>query len=128
MSCCTHDEKTACLSYLFCLVLYFSPVFFDKLLILGSCVKYLLIVCFSVAGSLDYHFLAEIELSHFVLCKEFLVTAELDIRTTSCHICSNGNCAQLTCLCNDLCFLFVELSVQHVMLDTLSLEKCAQLL
>ena len=56
----------------------------------------------------------------------FLV--ELDVRTTACHVCRNCHRTVHTCVCDDLRLQFMELRVQHLMLDTPALEHTAQLL
>ena len=50
--------------------------------------------------------------------------AQHNVSTTTCHISSNGNCAVLTSMRNNLCFLFVVLSVQNVMRNTTTFKHC----
>ena len=47
-----------------------------------------------------------------------------NVSTTTCHIGSNGNCAVLTSMRNNLCFFFVVLSVQNVMRNTTTFKHC----
>ena len=51
---------------------------------------------------------------------------KLDIGTTTSHVCSDGNGSCLSCLCNDLCFQFMELRVQYVVLDTFTAKHLAE--
>ena len=50
--------------------------------------------------------------------------AQHNVSTTTCHIGSNGNCAVLTSMRNNFCFLFVVLSVQNVMRNTTTFKHC----
>ena len=51
---------------------------------------------------------------------------KLDVGTTTCHICSDGNCACLTCVCDNLCLTSVLLRVEHLVLDAAKAEHTAQ--
>ena len=52
--------------------------------------------------------------------------AQLDIRTTTCHVCRNGNSIFLTCQCNDFRFLCMIFRIQYLMLDAFHFQHFAQ--
>ena len=67
------------------------------------------------------------------LCTDDLQTAgfschivKLDISTTSCHVGCNGNSICLSGLCYDLSLQFMELGIQYIVRDSLSLQHPAE--
>ena len=52
--------------------------------------------------------------------------AELDVGTTTCHVGGDGHGARLTGFLDDLCFLEVQLGVQHVVRDALTRQHAAE--
>ena len=59
-------------------------------------------------------------------CPCFLI--KLDIRTTTCHVRCDRNCAMLSCICYDFSLEFMELRIQYLVLDTTSGQHFAQFL
>ena len=54
------------------------------------------------------------------------IIIQLDICTTARHVGSNGHRSVYTCISYDFRFLLMILGIEHVMLDSLSLEHSAQ--
>ena len=126
MTFCTQNVQTAGLLDCLCLFLDFFAELFVQFLIYGSCVQHFLIVCICIADCFCNDFFRIFPLPHFCLGKEFGITTQHNIRTTTSHIGGNGNCTQLTSLCNDLCFLCVILCVQDFVLDALSFQHAGE--
>ena len=121
----TYDKQSAEGLYFIALGLNLSLVFFIKLGENFSCVYNFFIIGFRKAGCLVYKLLAETLTCHFVLCHVFGISAEHNIRSSTCHVGSNGYSALFTCLSNDFRFFFMEFSIQHLVADTLTLKQCA---
>ena len=52
--------------------------------------------------------------------------SKLDIGTTTCHVGGDGHGARLPGFLDDLCFLEVQLGVQHVVRDVLTGQHAAE--
>src|SRR5664280_1093141 len=52
--------------------------------------------------------------------------AQLDVRTTTSHVGSDGNRSGNTGCEYNLCFFLVQLGIQHIVLNILTLEHTAQ--
>ena len=52
---------------------------------------------------------------------------QLNIRTTACHVGSDGNCPMNTRICYNLRLQLMELRIQHLMLDAALVQHSAQL-
>lgn len=77
---------------------------------------YILVVRVAEAGRFGYKLFAVALAAHLGLRKELCVTAEHDIGSASRHVRGYRDRAELTCLRDDLRFLFMVLGVEHFML------------
>ena len=124
MTFCTKNVKTA--GFLNCnsFFLDLNVIFFIKLTINLTGCKNFLIVSICKTDSFSNNFFRIFSFSHFSLSKKFSVTAEHNISTTSCHVCSDCNSSEFTCLSYDFSFFCVVFCVKNFMLDTFSFQHC----
>ena len=123
---CTQNIQTACFLDRHCFFLDFLTEFAVQFLIFFSGCQYFFIVGIGVTDGFCDDFFRICFLPHFCSCQKFCITAQHNIRTTTSHVGCNGNCTQLTSLCNNFCFLCVILRIQDFVLDTLLLQHCGE--
>ena len=88
--------------------------------------EYVPVVGVGIACCIGYDLLGKAGLAQIVLCKVLCIAAEHDIGTAARHVRRNGDCAELTGLCNNLGLLFVVLCVENVVLDAACLQKLGE--
>ena len=73
----------------------------------GTCVKNLLVVSFTKAGSLQDHFLTHAFPAQLILGGVFRITAQHDVGAAPCHVGGNRHRCEMTGLGYDLGFFFM---------------------
>ena len=111
MTFCTNDKQSAKLPHLRLLF----PAFFLELLVKlikpFTCLQKLFVFALYEAGCKSDSILIIAFLLHSFLGFKFRVAAQNDVGTSSCHVGSDRDCSKTTCLCDDLCFLFMMLCI-----------------
>ena len=110
----TDYAKSAQFSDLFLLLTSFFLVFLVERLEFLACLQQLLVIALNEAGGKCDGLFIVAFFRHFLLGFKLRISAQDDVGTSSCHVCSYRDGSQTSRLCDYLSFLLMLLRIQHI--------------